>query len=222
MWQVLNHFYRCQQNYPSTRTDRPYYRVKVLKNKLKYVQNGFQKKNLEQFPERLEIILPLNQHQWSSGSSGSNSRFVIHPTWPSMKQSFNDLSLQVSSRFPPNFLPLVSHILDTGLSFFQKSFFCHFLSLSLFLFLLLVQYLFQKWPPSITYYFCFIPPPVANAMKVLQTCIYKSVKQAYFYNHCGHKSSLIQNYHAFMLKNLVLKSENSHHGFEFDKMWGCN
>ena len=45
--------------------------------------------------------------------------------------------------------------------------------------------------------------PVANAMNILQACIYNSVKRAYFKILCGHKRCLIQNYHAFLLKNLV-------------------
>ena len=37
---------------------------------------------------------------------------------------------------------------------------------------------------------------------------------------CGHKWCLIQNYHAFLQKNLVFKSGNRHQHIEFDNTWG--
>ena len=39
---------------------------------------------------------------------------------------------------------------------------------------------------------------------------------------CGHKFCLIQKYHAFLLKNLVFKSENRHQHIEFDNTWSYN
>ena len=39
---------------------------------------------------------------------------------------------------------------------------------------------------------------------------------------CDHKFCLIQKYHAFLLKNLVFKSENRHQYIEFDNTWGYN
>ena len=52
-------------------------------------------------------------------------------------------------------------------------------------------------------------PSVANAINIL-TGLYLQVwkNRAIIKTICGHKWSLIQNDQAFMLKNLVFKSEN--------------
>ena len=56
---------------------------------------------------------------------------------------------------------------------------------------------------------------MANSINVLQACIYKSVKQAYFY--VATSVVYCEFYHAFLLKNLVLKRENQHQHIELDK-----